>query len=72
MQALATFGRGTLLADANFSGQLRFPAPAEGVKRFIEFRDPAADEPVVIDLGRRGERTPDSAFDKFREGSAAR
>jgi hypothetical protein len=68
----ATFGRGTLLADANFSGQLRFPAPAEGAERFIEFRDPAGDEPIVIDLSRRGERTPDRAFDRFREGGAAR
>jgi hypothetical protein len=64
----ATFGPGTLLADANFSGQLRFPAPPEGAKRFIEFRDPAAAEPIVIDLSRTGKRTPDSAFDKFREG----
>jgi hypothetical protein len=64
----ATFGAGTLLADANFSGQLRFPAPPEGARRFIEFRPAATDEPIVIDLGRIGERTPDSAFDKFREG----
>ena len=63
----ATFGAGTLLADANFSGQLRFPAPPDGGRRWIEFRDPAADEPIVIDLSRRGERTPDSAFDKFRD-----
>jgi hypothetical protein len=63
----ATFGAGTLLADANFSGQLRFPAPPEGAKRFIEFRPAATDEPIVIDLSRIGERTPDSAFDRFRE-----
>jgi hypothetical protein len=64
----ATFGAGTLLADANFSGQLHFRAPPEGAKRFIEFRPTASDEPIVIDLSRTGERTPDSAFDKFTEG----
>ena len=63
----ASFRPGTLLADANFSGQLRFPSPPDGGRRWIEFRDPAADEPIVIDLSRRGERTPDSAFDKFRD-----
>jgi hypothetical protein len=61
----ATFGRGTLLADANFSGQLRYPAPRDGAKRWIEFRDLAGGKPILIDLTRTGQRTPDSAFEKF-------
>jgi hypothetical protein len=63
----ATFRRGRLLADANFSGQLRYPAPHDGLKRWIEFRDTAGGRPILIDLSRTGPRTPDSAFDKFVE-----
>lgn len=62
----ATFGRGTLLADANFSGQLRYPAPRDGEKRWIEYRELGGGEPILIDLSRTGKRTPDSAFDRFR------
>lgn len=64
----ATFRPGTLLADANFSGQLRYPAPGTGEKRWIEFRELGGGNPILIDLTRRGERTPDSAFDKFTGG----
>jgi hypothetical protein len=64
----ASFRPGTLLADANFSGQLRYPVPRDGEKRWIEFREPAGGKPILIDLSRTGPRTPDSAFEKFTEG----
>jgi len=64
----ATFRAGTLLADANFSGQLRFPVPPDGAKRWIEFRELAGSKPILIDLTRTGPRTPDSAFEKFTGG----
>jgi hypothetical protein len=64
----ATFSPGILLADANFSGQLRFPVPPDGAKRWIEFRELEGGEPILIDLTRTGPRTPDSAFERFTGG----
>jgi hypothetical protein len=62
-----TFRPGTLQPDASFSGQLKFDAPRDGSKRWIEFREPGADRPVVIDLSRIGAMTPDSAFSQFTD-----
>jgi hypothetical protein len=63
----ATFRAGTLLADANFSGQLLYPVPRDGEKRWIEFRDLGGGTPILIDLSRTGPRTPDTAFEKFTD-----
>jgi hypothetical protein len=63
----ATFRAGTLLADANFSGQLLYPLPRDGEKRWIEFRELGGGTPILIDLNRTGRTTPDSAFEKFAD-----
>jgi hypothetical protein len=63
----ATFRAGTLLADANFSGQLLYPLPRDGEKRWIEFRELGGGAPILIDLNRTGRTTPDSAFEKFAD-----
>jgi hypothetical protein len=60
----ASFRPGTLQPDASISGQLRFVAPRNGSKLWIEFVDPKRSEPILIDLGRTG-RTPEGAFDGF-------
>lgn len=54
------FARGTLQPDASFSGELRFRAPRDGGRLWIEFSDRG--KPILIDLTRTGGRTPDSAF----------
>jgi Domain of unknown function (DUF4352) len=63
----ASFRPGTLQPDANIGGQLKFVAPREGKKLWLEFRDPGRDTPILIDLGRTG-TTPDSAWDGFHKG----
>jgi hypothetical protein len=60
-----TFGSGTIQPAASFSGQIMFPAPHDGSKRWIEFRDPNLGRPIVIDLSKVGPTTPDSAFNGF-------
>jgi hypothetical protein len=60
----ASFRPGTLQPDASISGQLKFVAPRNGSKLWIEFTDPSRSKPVLVDLGRTG-TTPDSAFDGF-------
>jgi hypothetical protein len=60
----ASFRPGTLQPDASVSGQLKFVAPRNGSKLWLEFADPARRAPIVIDLGRTG-RTPATAFDGF-------
>jgi len=62
----ASFRPGTLQPDASISGQLKFVAPRNGSKLWIEFADPKRSEPVLIDLGKTG-RTPDNAFDGFHK-----
>ena len=60
----ASFKPGTLQPDASISGQLKFVAPRNGAKLWVEFIDPARAKPILIDLGKTG-RTPESAFDGF-------
>ena len=57
------FAGGTLQPDASFSGELRFPAPRDGGRLWVEFSDRG--KPILIDLTRTGGRTPDSAFKGF-------
>ncbi len=58
---------GTLQPDASIDSQLRFVAPRNGSKLWIEFRDPGRAKPILIDLGRTG-KTPAGAFDGFHAG----
>jgi hypothetical protein len=58
------FAGGTLQPDASFSGELRFPAPRAGGRRWIAFADRG--RRILIDLTRTGGRTPDSAFQDFQ------
>ena len=62
----ASFRPGRLQPGASISGQLKFIAPRNGSKLWIEFTDPKRGEPVLIDLGKTG-RTPDNAFDGFHK-----
>jgi hypothetical protein len=62
----ASFRPGRLQPGANMSGQLKFIAPRNGSRLWIEFTDPKRSEPVLIDLGKTG-RTPEGAFDGFHE-----
>lgn len=56
---------GTLQPDAAVDGRLSFVAPASGQKLWLAFDDPGRDRPILIDLGRTGRQTPDSAFERF-------
>ncbi len=62
----ASFRPGTLQPDASISGQLKFVAPRNGSKLWIEFVDPARGKPILVDLGKTGV-TPDNAFDGFHK-----
>jgi Domain of unknown function (DUF4352) len=62
----ASFRPGSLQPGASMSGQLKFIAPRNGSKLWIEFTDPKRSEPVLIDLGKTG-TTPDNAFDGFHK-----
>jgi hypothetical protein len=63
----ASFRPGTLQPDASISGQLKFVAPRNGSKLWIEFADPKMSKPILVDLGKTG-TTPDNAFDGFHKG----
>ena len=58
---------GTLQPDASIDSQLKFVAPRNGSKLWIEFSDPGRAKPILIDLGRTG-KTPAGAFDGFHAG----
>ena len=58
---------GTLQPDASIDSQLKFVAPRNGSKLWIEFSDPGRTKPILIDLGRTG-TTPAGAFDGFHRG----
>jgi hypothetical protein len=58
---------GTLQPDASIDSQLRFIAPRNGSKLWIEFRDPGRAKPILVDLGRTGV-TPKGAFAGFHAG----
>jgi hypothetical protein len=62
----ASFRTGTLQPDASISGQLKFVAPRNGSKLWIEFNDPKRGTPILVDLGKTGV-TPDNAFDGFHK-----
>ncbi len=62
----ASFRPGTLQPDASISGQLKFVAPRNGSKLWIEFDDPKLAKPILVDLGKTG-TTPDNAFDGFHK-----
>jgi hypothetical protein len=62
----ASFRPGTLQPDASISGQLKFVAPRNGSKLWIEFDDPKLARPILVDLGKTG-TTPDNAFDGFHK-----
>ena len=55
---------GTLQPDASIDSQLKFVAPRDGSKLWIEFSDPGRAKPILIDLGRTG-KTPAGAFAGF-------
>ena len=58
---------GTLQPDASIDSQLRFIAPRNGSKLWIQFRDPGRAKPILVDLGRTGV-TPKGAFAGFHAG----
>jgi hypothetical protein len=58
---------GTLQPDASIDSQLKFVAPRDGSKLWVEFSDPGRAKPILIDLGRTG-TTPRGAFDGFHRG----
>jgi hypothetical protein len=58
---------GTLQPDASIDSQLKFVAPRDGSKLWIEFSDLGRAKPILIDLGRTG-KTPAGAFDGFHRG----
>ncbi len=58
---------GTLQPDASIDSQLKFVAPRNGSKLWIEFTDPGRAKPILVDLGRTG-KTPAGAFDGFHRG----
>jgi hypothetical protein len=62
----ASFRPGRLQPGASISGQVKFIAPRNGSKLWIEFTDPKRAKPMLIDLGKTG-RTPDNAFDGFHK-----
>jgi hypothetical protein len=55
---------GTLQPDASIDSQLKFIAPRDGSKLWVQFSDPGRAKPILIDLGRTG-KTPAGAFDGF-------
>ena len=59
---------GTLQPDAAVDGRLSFVVPATGQRLWLGFDDPGRERPILIDLGRTGRQTPDSAFDRFHKG----
>jgi hypothetical protein len=59
---------GTLQPDASIDGQLKFVAPRNDSKLWMQFRDPEGGRLILIDLGRTGKTTPQAAFDRFRDG----
>lgn len=59
---------GTLQPDAAIDARLTFIAPRNGDKLWIEFTDPGAAKPILIDLGRTG-KTPEGAFDGFNKSA---
>ena len=63
----ASFTPGTLQPDANISGQLKFVAPRNGEKLWVQFTDPKLPKPILVDLGKTG-RTPADAFAGFHAG----
>jgi hypothetical protein len=62
---------GTLQPDASIDSQLKFVAPRDGSKLWIEFTDPGRAKPLLIDLGRTG-KTPANAFDGFQHHKGTR
>jgi hypothetical protein len=42
-----------------------YVAPRNGAKLWMTFEDPAAERPILVDLGRTG-RTPPGALDAYR------
>jgi hypothetical protein len=56
---------GTLQPSASIDAVISFVVPANGNKLQMAFSDRGRKAPVLIDLGRVGKTTPDSAFDRF-------
>jgi hypothetical protein len=56
---------GTLQPSASIDAVISFVVPANGSKLQMAFYDLGRKAPVLIDLGRVGKRTPDSAFARF-------
>jgi hypothetical protein len=56
---------GTLQPSASIDAIVSFVVPANGDKLRMAFYDRGRKAPVLIDLGRVGKTTPDSAFDRF-------
>jgi hypothetical protein len=56
---------GTLQPSASIDAVISFVVPANGNKLQMAFQDRGRKAPVLIDLGRVGKTTPDSAFDRF-------
>jgi hypothetical protein len=63
----SSIGAGTLQPSASIDAVISFVVPANGKKLQMAFYDRGRKAPVLIDLGRVGKTTPDSAFDRFHK-----
>lgn len=61
-----TFEAGSLQPTAAIEGRLTFVAPRNRSRLWLEFKDPARSEPVLVDLGRTG-RTPPEVIQQLRD-----
>jgi hypothetical protein len=58
---------GTLQPSASIDAVISFVVPANGKKLQMAFYDRGRKAPVLVDLGRVGKTTPDSAFNHFHK-----
>jgi hypothetical protein len=58
---------GTLQPSASIDAIISFVVPANGNKLQMAFYDRGRKAPLLVDLGRVGKTTPDSAFDRFHK-----
>lgn len=64
----ASIKPGVLQPSASMDAHLAFVAKASRKRLWLRFDDPGRSQPVFVDLGRnaQSQKTPDSAFDRFR------
>ena len=67
LPSTASIRPGVLQPSASIDGHIAFVAKASRKKLWLRFDDPDRAQPVFVDLGRnaQGQKTPQSAFDRF-------